>query len=249
MFVWGSKGQELDLGLLEERDCETCGKKQPFRIFLAYKTFHLYWIFKCVTGKNYFLGCEVCHHGGELDSRKVEMALGKLPSIPAWDRYGLAAFGVAVAMLVGVAITLTPPPVERDVEGVITTEGNIDAFRVQLGDCFNDPGEIGPGEEVEVSGLAGIPCSEPHDNEVYAVFDVSLASFPGDEEIGDIAFEACLERFEAFVGRGYETSALDVSYFYPSRTSWSEQGDRTVFCAVFDINLNKLEGSVRGLEL
>ena len=248
MIVWGSKGQELDLGVFEERDCETCGTKQPFRISLAYKTFHLYGIFKCVTGKNYFVGCEVCHDGWELESRKVEAALGKSP-IPAWDRYGLAALGVAVAVSVGVAIALTPPPVERDVEGAITTEGNIDAFRIQLGDCFNDDSEIGSEEVAEFTGLDGIPCSEPHDNEVYAVLDVPLASFPGDEEIGNFADEACLEQFETFVGRSYETSTLDIFPIYPNRRSWSVQGDREVICAVFDINLNKLEGSVKGLGL
>jgi len=30
----------------------------------------------------------------------------------------------------------------------------------------------------EVSSVAGVPCAEPHDNEVYAVFDVSVASYP-----------------------------------------------------------------------
>jgi hypothetical protein len=54
-----------------------------------------------------------------------------------------------------------------------------------------------------------------------------------------------LERFEAFVGKDYESSALDVASLYPSR----ERNDREVICAVYDVDANKLTGSVKGLGL
>ncbi len=116
-----------------------------------------------------------------------------------------------MALLVGGGIATTPAAAERDLRGVITTEGNVDAFQVQLGDCFNDEDIIAPNETVEITNVAGIPCSEPHDNEVYAIISADLSAFPGREEMADIAFESCLEQFEPFVGKSYETSLLDIS--------------------------------------
>ena len=85
--------------------------------------------------------------------------------------------------------------------------------------------------------------------EAFAVFDVDVASFPGDDEIADLAFDACLERFEPFVGRDYESSSLDVYALYPTQDSWNHHNDREVVCAVFDMEANKLTGSVAGLSL
>jgi hypothetical protein len=89
-----------------------------------------------------------------------------------------------------------------------------------------------------------VPCTEPHDNEVYATFDVDYESFPGDDVMAEHAFDECLARFEGFVGTVYEESTLDITTLYPSSQSWSRQGDREVICAVYDMNLDKLTGSV-----
>ena len=61
--------------------------------------------------------------------------------------------------------------------------------------------------------------------------------------------DRCMERFSSFVGRDYETSALDIYTLYPTRESWNGYNDREVVCAVFDIDANKLTGSVAGLGL
>ena len=182
---------------------------------------------------------------GEIESDKVESAVGK-PPIPFWDKYGLVAFGVLVA---GFVYVFVPTPVERDQVGVIIGEGNVDVFGIQIGDCFNDdlPLAAQPEQEVsaEIKGVAGMPCTDPHDNEVYAMFDLNLSSFPGQEQISALALEACLERFEAFVGREYEASVLDVISIYPTSESFEER-DREVVCSVSHINDRKLIGSMRG---
>jgi hypothetical protein len=81
------------------------------------------------------------------------------------------------------------------------------------------------------------------------VFDVGAASFPEDDGMGDLAMTSCLEHFEAFVGREYQASSLDITAMYPTRESWSRQSDREVVCAVYDMNLNKLVGSAAGSAL
>ena len=128
---------------------------------------------------------------------------------------------------------------DRDVSGAIVSGGNVDAFTIRVGDCFDDTSALVSEEAGEVSSLPGVPCAEPHDNEVYAVFDVDFASFPGDEEMGELAFSQCLERFQGFVGTVYEESILDITALYPSDQSWRLQDDREVVCAVYDMNLNK----------
>ena len=64
-----------------------------------------------------------------------------------------------------------------------------------------------------------------------------------------MAHEGCLERFETFVGKDYESSSLDIATLYPSQESWQRQNDREVICAVYDMEAEKLTGSVKGLRL
>ena len=249
MIAWGSDGRLLSLGRLDERECANCGRVQPFQLSLTYKFFHLYWIFRLVTKKKYWLSCVVCEQGWEIESDKVESAMGK-PPIPFWDKYGLVVVGVLV---VGLVYVLVPTTVERDQAGVIIGEGEVGAFQIQIGDCFDDdlPLSAQPEQEavVEITGVAGTPCTDPHDNEVYAVFDLNLSSFPGQEQVFALAGEACLERFQAFVGREYEASVLDFYSIFPTSKSFAERDDREVICAVHHVDGRKLIGSMRGSEL
>jgi len=134
---------------------------------------------------------------------------------------------------------------DRDGAGAIIAEGTVDAFTIQLGDCFDNTSSLANDEGGEVSSLPGVPCSKPHDNEVFAVFDMDYESFPGNYEMSEQAFEACLNRFASFVGVDYESSSLDITALYPSNESWSQNNDREVVCAVYDMNSGKLKGSTK----
>ena len=131
---------------------------------------------------------------------------------------------------------------DRDESGSIVGEGQIDAFAVRVGDCFDDSPEVlDPSAEVE--NVPGVPCSEPHDNEVYAAFDVSFSTFPGDDSMFELATDACLKRFKSFVGKSYEESILDVFALYPTAQSWSRVNDREVVCSVYRVDREKMKGS------
>ena len=153
-----------------------------------------------------------------------------------WGIYIIAALGFAVYGAVTQA--------DRDGTGAIVSEGSVDAFHVRVGDCFDDASSF----EDEITSLPGVPCSDPHDNEAFAVFDVTITSYPEGDGMVDLANETCLERFAPFVGKDYESSTLDIMTMYPSPESW-KQNDREVVCAVYDMEANKLEGSVKGLAL
>jgi hypothetical protein len=137
--------------------------------------------------------------------------------------------------------------VERDSSGAIVGAGDVDAFEIRLGDCFND--ESSGSMNVEITNVNGVPCSEPHDNEVFALVNLREDKFPGEEAIERMAFEVCLEKFETFVGRDYESSSLDIFPIYPTREGWNELNDREVVCALYDLNLKKLAGSMRGSQV
>jgi hypothetical protein len=151
----------------------------------------------------------------------------------SWAIYAIAALGFVIYG----AVT----DVDRDDSGVIVGSGNIDAFKMQVGDCFDDVGSY----EDEINSLPGVPCAEPHDNEAFAVFDLTVASYPGDDEMGVLAYDSCMERFDSFAGTDYESSALDIFPIYPTGESW-QQSDREVVCAVYDMDANKLVGSAKG---
>jgi hypothetical protein len=154
----------------------------------------------------------------------------------------MKTWGVYILAALGFAIYGAATEADRDGSGAIIDAGSVDAFNVEIGDCFDDTSFD------EVSSLPGVPCSQPHDNEAYAVFDVSLDSYPDVDAMSELANGSCVERFEGFVGRDYESSSLDVIAMYPTPESWS-QNDREVVCAVYDMEAVKLTGSVKGLGL
>jgi hypothetical protein len=152
---------------------------------------------------------------------------------------------IGIVIAVGAIFVRTQMQADRDESGAIVAEGTVDAFQMQVGDCFDDGSTF---DDDEVNSVAGVPCSKPHDNEVYALFDVTQTSFPEDG-MAEIAHEGCLARFEGFVGKDYDSSSLDIATLYPSRESWNQQNDREVVCVVYDMDANKLTGSVKGLRL
>jgi hypothetical protein len=138
---------------------------------------------------------------------------------------------VAVAALAGCSVleNIFPAQAQRDAETQeIAEAGEQDVFQVSVGDCFND----GTDESSEgVSAIAAVPCAEPHDNEIYYLFDIAGDEFPVDVDVQ--ADNGCYDQFAAFVGLDYETSTIDYFPIYPAVETW-ETGDREVICSVFD---------------
>lgn len=119
------------------------------------------------------------------------------------------------------------------------SQGNV--FEVEVGDCFDDPGET------EVSNLPMVDCSEPHDNEIFALYDITEDSLPPQQTL----LEGCLDRFEAAIGAPYENSIYDLGGFTPSADGFAD-GDKEVICYAFtytgdpDVQGEKLVGSILG---
>ena len=115
--------------------------------------------------------------------------------------------------------------------------------RVDVGTCFNDAGDEGA---FDYTDFAVVDCDEPHDNEVYHLFDApGDGAYPGNDQIAQVTRDGCLAAFEGYVGKPYAQSAFAILPIPPSETSWNG-GDREVVCAVYDAGRRELTGSVRG---
>ncbi|MFK2893043.1 hypothetical protein [Dyella flagellata] len=97
-----SSGKHAALHVVEHRDCKTCKKKQSFRLMLQYRYSQLYYVFRWVMQKQYFLACNICKRGWALDAKKVEADLKQKQTPdpnPFGDRYGWATLLVIVALI------------------------------------------------------------------------------------------------------------------------------------------------------
>ncbi|MFC0680674.1 septum formation family protein [Lysobacter korlensis] len=149
---------------------------------------------------------------------------------------------VAVSALLLAGVTLSgcsalqdllraEPEAVRDESGRVVEGGENDVFSIEVGDCVTQDVSA---EAEEVSAVPVVPCSEPHDLEVYAEFTIDGEEYPGDEQADTLATEGCLAEFGEFVGLSYEQSALDYTFYRPTEESWNEADDRLVSCLVGD---------------
>lgn len=129
----------------------------------------------------------------------------------------------------------------RGPDGSFSEPGEISVFDLREGDCFDDPSD----QSTQVETVTVVPCSAPHDNEIYLEFELPDGPYPGAAGIEDAADARCFTAFEAFVGVDYFESHLEFFPVNPTEASWAS-GDRTVYCALYSLDLAKLTGSMRG---
>jgi hypothetical protein len=98
--------------------------------------------------------------------------------------------------------------------------GGNSAFELQVGDCIMPP-DAEAGEGVHVDNVRTVDCSEPHDGEVVALFNIEGDVYPGDEALFQQAVEQCPSEASNFV--------------YPSEESWHELDDGEVACIAISL--------------
>lgn len=111
---------------------------------------------------------------------------------------------------------------------------------IEAGECFDDA----EGEEIE--DFDSVACDEPHQNEVFFVYEADDADeFPGTDALHDAGMDRCTgEPFGDYVGENYDESKFEVFTVVPSEESWGT-GDREVMCALYDPEDNTETGSAR----
>ncbi|MCP3853728.1 MAG: hypothetical protein GY713_07030 [Actinomycetia bacterium] len=145
---------------------------------------------------------------------------------------------VGVGILAGGAAALQDDAV-RDDSGVIQEAGDVGAFRIQVGDCVQDPGTGA------IESVAAVPCAEPHDLEAYASFALDFDEWPGEDAIGEAAGMGCFDQFAGFVGMTYEESIYDFTWLEPTEESFNEIDDKEVLCMLGLYEGGTMTGSAR----
>lgn len=131
---------------------------------------------------------------------------------------GVAVFG---------GVTSFGDDTTRNDQNEIVESGGLGAFAIEVGDCLNLPSDLN-----EVQSVEGVPCSQAHSAQAYALFDLVGfgEAFPGSEAFDEQAAQGCYERFKSFVGVPYEESELYFTTFEPTEESWRQLDDREIVC-------------------
>lgn len=133
----------------------------------------------------------------------------------------------------------------RDSSGALTKAAPMLTNNLRVGDCFSDRlADSSTTDTVQIGTVQGMPCTLPHNNEVYHVGTLPDGPYPGTNAIAEQVEAQCTESFASFVGKPYDESTLDIFYIYPQQLSWTKDKDRTLTCSV---TTNSTEtGSLKG---
>jgi hypothetical protein len=104
MIVWGNGGDLVDLAHEQVQACATCGQNRPFKVFLKYRYFHLYWVFGAITERNHLQLCDICRRGTEIPKEQLSLFNVQAIQLPFMRRFGLLALAGLIAAFVGWSI-------------------------------------------------------------------------------------------------------------------------------------------------
>jgi hypothetical protein len=107
-------------------------------------------------------------------------------------------------------------------------------FKLQEGNCVSMAG----GQEVSV-----LPCTAPHEAEVFGTFTLPGSAWPGTAAVRQAASSGCESRLTSYLNPQLAIS-LAQSYVFPDEVAWTA-GTRTVICEVRAAS-GELTSSVRG---
>ncbi|MDG4827292.1 septum formation family protein [Asanoa sp. WMMD1127] len=160
------------------------------------------------------------------------------PSPPPAPARGLLVFGVLFAVVIVVA-AVVGAAVALGNAGDSASGGEVSAAKLAVGHCVD-----GLKETDDLAGLPVLPCEQPHEGEVFAIFALPAGPYPGDAALGRQAQQECLKRFETYAPSSVADDKVELFYLHPSQLSWTS-GDRGVTCVATDPTA-KRTGSLKG---
>ncbi len=133
------------------------------------------------------------------------------------------------------------PTAEPTTEPPVTTAPStaISATELQVGDCLNDLTN-----STDVSSLPSVDCTQPHQGEVFAVFDLPPGPYPGADGVDDLVSKGCNARLAEYSPGAPSDDAVGLFSVYPLEQNW-ERGDREVVC-IAKATSGSSTGSIKG---
>jgi hypothetical protein len=141
----------------------------------------------------------------------------------------IALVGVAAGVLFVVTHGFRPKTV------VTVTYRPAAVFGLRPGQCVNSGSDA--------LNATVVSCARPHDAEVFAVFTLPAAPWPGASAVRVDADNGCASRFGGYIDPQLTTASLTQEFVYPNKVAW-QAGQRTVVCEVSATD-GRLTGSVR----
>ena len=169
----------------------------------------------------------------------VASAIGALIGIRRTGRrgHGMAMAGLvaSAAWVIAVVAVGTVGVITHGFKKPVTVKYHESAvFKLQEGDCVN----MLNGQVVTV-----LPCTTPHQAEVFATFTLPVSAWPGTAAVRQRASSGCESRLTGYINPQLAIS-LAQSYVFPNKVAWTA-GTRTVICEVRAAS-GQLSSSVRG---
>jgi hypothetical protein len=184
-----------------------------------------------ITAANKWLHCvnadSICVYWGTDPKRKYGANWARAAKLLTAAKSALAAMQPSA----------TPGPVAEEPS---RPTDSVEVENLREGDCLSGDLPDGDVELVQVG-----PCSQPHREEVSALFNLGSGPSPSQGELDHRAKEGCQRRFAKYVGLEYENSGLDYDYISPYASDWPV--DRLVVCFVVDFapHTGTMKGSRR----
>ncbi|MER5807251.1 DUF4190 domain-containing protein [Streptomyces sp. NPDC002033] len=128
---------------------------------------------------------------------------------------------------------------KRDTSGQVTGSGSSKVNDIRAGDCFDTDGDLTDYKDKDGAkaspSVRVVPCSQPHEGEAYAVFDLPGGAYPGSDKVVAMAEEKCGGTLLTdYVGNDPKHAAkLELYYYFPQAATWT-LGDRKVTCFLGD---------------
>jgi hypothetical protein len=145
-----------------------------------------------------------------------------------------ALFTIAALVIIGGAIGTVGALTHGFRKPVTIKYRESAVFKLRTGDCVATPNR----QLVSV-----LPCSVPHQAEVFATFTLPDSAWPGTPKVRAKASSGCASRLTRYLNPQLAIS-LSQSYVFPDSVAW-RAGTRAVICEVRATS-GLLTGSVRG---
>lgn len=87
-----------------------------------------------------------------------------------------------------------------------------------VGQCIQNPGVD------SITDVENAVCTNEHWGEVFHVMTITSSQMPSEDDMDDMAWDACVDAFDAYVGRPYDDSTWTSGGSGRPRESWAGRG-------------------------
>jgi uncharacterized protein DUF4190/putative regulator of septum formation len=166
------------------------------------------------------------------------LALLRIRERPQRGR-GFAVAGLVIScvwflifsLFIVLAIASSPQQAESSGSFPGSGRGSVNVFHLQPGQCFHNPaaGQTAFG----VTQVSVVPCTVPHDAQVFAVFRARGTAFPGQAGLRHQAAVGCRSRLAGNVDKTKIRRGMSLRFLFPAAGSWGS-GQRRITCFILN---------------